>query len=187
VLCRHGEAEGAAGRFCGSFDPPLSATGRGHAEALAAALGGSVVYSSPARRALETAQEIGEPIVDPDLAELDFGEADGLTYDEAAARWPALYEAWLRAPTEVTFPGGEVFADFRARALGALGRIDRDAVVVTHGGVVRTALASWLAMPDEALFRIDAGYGCVSVVEWHDGTPLVRLVNAPPASLAPAG
>ena len=59
-------------------------------------------------------------------------------------------------------------------------RIDRDAVVVTHAGVIRTALAHWLAMPDEALFRIDQGHGAVSVVDWLEGTPVVRRVNCPP-------
>ena len=186
VLCRHGEAEDAAGRFCGSFDPALSSTGLLQAEALAAVAGESVVYSSPARRALETARAMRrEPIVDPDLRELDFGEAEGLTYEDVAERWPDLYEAWLRAPTEVCFPVGEPFANFRVRILAALARIDRDAVVVTHGGVIRTALAHWLGMPDEAIFRIDVSHGTVTVIEWQDGTPVVRLVNAPPASLAP--
>jgi broad specificity phosphatase PhoE len=187
VLCRHGEAEGAAGRFCGSFDPALSAAGRRQAAALAAVVGESALYSSPARRALETAAAMGrEPIVEQDLRELDFGEAEGLTYDDVAERWPDVYAAWLRAPTEVRFPVGEAFADFRARVLAALGRIE-DGVVVTHGGVIRTALAHWLDMPDDAIFRIDVGHGAVSVVEWQDGTPLVRLVNAPPASLARGG
>jgi probable phosphoglycerate mutase len=85
----------------------------------------------------------------------------------------------------VRFPVGEPFGDFRARVLVALARIEHDAVVVTHGGVIRTALAHWLGMPDDAIFRIDVSHGAVSVVEWQDGTPLVRLVNAPPASLAP--
>jgi broad specificity phosphatase PhoE len=50
--------------------------------------------------------------------------------------------------------------------------------------VIRTLLTYWLAMPDEALFRIDQAHGSVNVVDWQDGTPLVRLVNGSPASLA---
>ena len=177
------------GRLCGRFDPPLSEAGRRQAEALAAALGETaVIRSSPALRALETACALGpEPIVDQGLRELDFGEADGLSFDEVAVRWPELYEAWLRAPTEVRFPGGEAFVDFRSRVLDAMGRIERDAVVVTHGGVVRTVLAHWLGMPDEAIVRIDVGIATVSIVEWLDRTPVVRLLNAAPASLAPGG
>jgi broad specificity phosphatase PhoE len=188
VLCRHGEPDSsAAGRFCGRFDPPLSPAGRAQADALAAALTDPVaVYSSPARRTLETAACLSpDPTVDDDLRELDFGEADGLRYEDVAARWPQLYDEWLEAPTRVTFPGGEGFGVFRARLLGALDRIAPPALIVTHGGVIRTALAHWLSIPDEALFRIEVSYGAVSVVEWQDGTPVVRVVNGPPASLAP--
>jgi hypothetical protein len=32
-------------------------------------------------------------------------------------------------------------------------------------------------MPGEASFRIDQRHAAVNVVEWHDGQPLVRLVN----------
>jgi len=187
VLVRHGEAESAAGRFCGRYDPPLSELGRSQAEALRP-LAVPALYTSPARRAVETADAIatGATVVD-DLREVGFGEADGLRYDEAAARWPELYAAWLETPTKVTFPAGEEFDAFRRRVLGALDRIDLPAVVVTHGGVIRTALAAWLGVPDERLVRIDVGCGSVSVVEWQGGTPIVRLVNEPPATSAPAG
>jgi broad specificity phosphatase PhoE len=180
VLCRHGEP-------CGAFDPGLSARGRAQADLLAAALAGRVpVYTSPARRALETAARLGsEPVVEHDLRELDFGEAEGLRYEEAAERWPDLYDEWLQAPTRVSFPGGERFTDFRARVLAALNDVAAPAVVVTHAGVIRTALAHWLSIPDEAFFRIDQGYGRVTVVDWHEETPVVRVVNGSPATLAP--
>ncbi len=187
VLCRHGEPDDSArGRFCGRFDPPLSAAGRAQAEALAAALARLVVHTSPARRARETAERAAaKPIVDEDLRELDFGEADGLRYEEVSARWPELYDEWLAAPTRVAWPGGEAFPDFLARVLAALERVPPPAAVVTHAGVIRAALAHWLSIPDEALFRIDVGYGRVTVVDRVDGIHVVRVVNGPPASLAP--
>ena len=190
VLCRHGEPDAsAAGRFCGSFDPSLSISGRVQADALAAALADPLpVYTSPALRARETAARLTKSsIVVDDLRELDFGEADGLRYEEVSERWPELYDEWMRAPTQVVFPGGEPFGEFRIRVLAALATIDGPAVVVSHAGVIRTALAHWLAIPDEALFRIDVAYAGVSVVDRLDGTPVVRVVNGPPASLAWAG
>lgn len=199
ALCRHGEPEGAKGRFCGALEVALSADGHRQAEALAAALPSLdpvAVYTSPARRAVETARPIAAqlsiaPVVEPDLRELDFGEADGLRYVEAAARWPALYAEWLHAPTRVCFPGAEEFAGFRTRALVAVACVqtrhpDAAVVVVTHGGVIRTLLAEWLAIPDEALFRIDQSYGCINIVDWVDGTPIVRQVNGSPGGTIPA-
>ena len=71
-------------------------------------------------------------------------------------------------------------ADLKLRALGALERIRARhdaALVVTHGGVVRAAVAGWLAIPDEAIFRLDQSYCGTTIVDWLDGTPILRLLN----------
>jgi broad specificity phosphatase PhoE len=86
----------------------------------------------------------------------------------------------MTTPTEIRFPGGESFADLKARSLVALERIrglHESAIVVTHGGVLRAGVAAWLSMPDEAIFRLDQRYCGVTIVDWLDGEPLVRLLN----------
>jgi alpha-ribazole phosphatase len=189
VLVRHTEPqEDARGRCYGSLDIGLSASGRDHARELAsrlACLDYGAVYSSPRTRARETAEPIAaarglELVTDDGLRELDFGELEGRTYDEIAKSKPDLYRAWMETPTRVSFPGGESFADLKERAVVALDRI-RDAheatIVVTHGGVLRAGIAAWLSMPDEAIFRLDQRYGGVTIVDWLEGVPLVRLLN----------
>jgi len=191
ILCRHAEPEAAArGRVLGRLDIGLSTVGEKQAELLAAALAAerpAALYVSPIRRAVETAERIGaaldlEPRVDPRLRELDFGDADGLTYEEVQERWPDVFETWMRAPTQVRFPGGESFAGLKRRAVAAVAEIvaahdDETAVVVAHAGVIRAVLVDWLSMPDEALFRIEQRYASVNVVELLNGTVNVRLVN----------
>jgi broad specificity phosphatase PhoE len=201
VLCRHGEPDRSVrGRICGSLDVGLSPRGRRQTGRLAASLASSrfeVVYTSPLRRALDTAARVGAehglaPVPRAELREIDFGSLEGLTYDEAAARYPAVYRAWMEEPARVRFPGGESYADVRERAVGALTEIversDGGAVaVVTHGGVIRAVLAFCLQMLPEAAFRLDQRYGGVNVVEWFDGVPLVRLLNADPTWLRDGG
>jgi alpha-ribazole phosphatase len=196
VLCRHGEPEAAAfGRFWGALDIGLSEAGRVEAEQLAASLPAAApaaVYTSPARRTLDTAAPIAaalalEPVIDERLREIDFGEIGGLSYDEVAAGRPELYAEWLQAPTLVRFPGGECYADLRRRVVAALADVtarhaEGAAVVVSHAGVIRSLLAEWLLLPDEAVFRIDQRFGAVNVVDVVDGIPIVRLLNGPPAS-----
>jgi alpha-ribazole phosphatase len=189
ILIRHAEPEeDARGRCYGSLDIGLSTAGREHAGRLAARLASvecEAVYSSPRMRALETAEAIAGvlgrvPVVDESLRELDFGELEGRTYDEIAASEPELYRAWMTTPTKVHFPGGESFADLKARSVAALERIRRlheNAIVVTHGGVLRAGVAAWLTMPDEAIFRLDQRYCGVTIVDWLDDEPLVRLLN----------
>jgi broad specificity phosphatase PhoE len=192
VLVRHAEPdEPELGRVCGHTDVLLGPAGRRRAAALARALAAvplAAVYASPLARALETARPVAaahglEPVVRPELRELDFGEVDGLRFEEIEAGFPKLVRAWADAPESVRFPGGESLADLRARALPAALAI-RDAhpggsaVVVAHAGVIRVVLADALGLPDGALFRLDQAHGGVSVVDWLDGTPLVRVVNA---------
>jgi alpha-ribazole phosphatase len=198
VLVRHAEAEASArGRCYGSLDVGLSATGRFQCSSLARMLAPepvAAVVSSPRVRAVETAVAIAEPHgievhVDDDLRELDFGELEGRMYDEIAASLPELYVAWMTTPTAVRFPGGECYADLRARSLAAVASL-RDAypgqtvVTVTHGGVIRAVLSDVLGIPDEHVFRIAVEPASISIVEWLDGVPIVLGVNAsaPPSA-----
>jgi broad specificity phosphatase PhoE len=175
VLVRHCEPEeDARGRCYGSLDVGLSDAGRAHARELATRLSAEAVWTSPRLRARETAAPLAaEPIVDDDLRELDFGELEGRTFDEIAESMPDLYREWMETPTRVRFPGGECWADLKERAVRSVARIEGDAIVVTHGGVIRAVLSDWLAIPDEAVFRFELGYGGITVVE--DG--IVRIVN----------
>jgi len=191
-LCRHAETESSAqGRFCGALDVGLSPAGVEQARALGAALADSepsALYASPLRRARETAALVAEAcglgIVEaPGLAEIDFGELDGLTYEEADARFPDVYRSWLESPTTVRLPGGECLDDVRARARLVLAEIvdrhrDTSVAVVSHAGPLRVLLADALLAPDEALFRIAVDHASHSLVEWHeDGVPVVRSLN----------
>jgi alpha-ribazole phosphatase len=185
ILVRHCEPQEDARGLCyGRLDIGLSDAGREHAERLGAALARhewDAVYSSPRLRARETAVAVDRDVViDDDLREIDFGDLEGRSYDEIAATDPELYRAWMEQPTTVHFPGGESFAELKVRALEALDRIRAAhgaAVVITHGGVLRAGLAAWLGMPDEAIFRLDQRYGGVTIVDWIDDVPLVRLMN----------
>lgn len=182
LLIRHGEPEGdARGRCYGRLDVRLSDDGRTHARRLSD-IACDVVYTSPRRRARETAEILGAARVDERLRELDFGELEGRTYDEIASERPALYRRWMDEPTRVRFPGGEGFDDLRARACGALAEIraahtGATIAVVTHGGVIRAALAEALGMPAERIFAFDVGYCSISVIDWLGEHAVVRLVN----------
>jgi broad specificity phosphatase PhoE len=194
VLVRHLEPdEGVAGRAYGALDVPLSAEAHNQAEQLAEALGAidlAAVYSSPLRRSLETAAPIAarhglSPVAHEGLREIDFGELEGERYEDVERGRPELFQAWMEDPTEVSFPGGESFADLRVRALAATQEIlerqrGSTSVLVAHGGVIRAIIASSLEMPDRALFRLDQPYGAINVIDWFDGTPVVRLLNARP-------
>ena len=194
LLIRHaGPDEHAHGRCYGRLDVGLSRTGLASAEGLAENLRDvelDAVYASPRLRAVQTAAALDTALnIDDRLRELDFGELEGRTYDEIERDQPDFFRRWMETPTLVRFPGGESYAELRER-VGAAVRdaiavnTDRTVALVSHGGVIRAALAVALGLPDDRAFALDVGYARVSVVDWFDGTPVVRLVNGVSADIS---
>ena len=193
LLIRHAEPdEDARGRCYGRLDVGLSPTGIASAERLAESLRPvqlDAVYVSPRLRAVQTATALGgNRTVDDRLRELDFGQFEGRTYDEIEREQPEFFRSWMETPTLVRFPGGESYAELRERVAAAVDEIvaandGRTVALVSHGGVIRAALAVALGLPDERAFALDVGYARVSVVDWFGASPVVRLVNGVSADL----
>jgi 2,3-bisphosphoglycerate-dependent phosphoglycerate mutase len=154
ALVRHGQtAWNAERRFQGHADVTLSEAGRAEARALAKRLRDEPVtalYSSPLRRALETAEivasVVGVPVrSDERLREIDVGSWQGLTRDDVETRFPDGYRRWLGG--EPGWNGGEPYDELAARVLPALLDLaqrheDGLVVAVTHGGPMRVALTA---------------------------------------------
>src|SRR5262249_5064305 len=118
-------------------------------------------------------------------------------------RHPELYRAWMERPTEVSFPGGESYADMRERVQRAVLELRRQAAaaaaataqaraiaIVAHGGTNRAILAEALRLADANIFRLGQAYACVNVIDYvgpgpvdgdgDDATPIVQLMNGGP-------
>jgi len=135
-VIRHGQPT-LRGVLLGHADPPLSSLGR--AQASAVRIPNCRLYSSPLRRARETAVILKpDPIILTDLAEISYGEWDGLTWDKIENRWPQLAQDKLRDWQSVVPPGGEPWDQFSGRVGRALREIIRDptpAAIVAHEAV----------------------------------------------------
>jgi len=190
-LIRHGAlVEEARNRCYGTLDFALSETGRAQVARAAEYLAKeplTAIYTSSLSRALESARIIATPSsapihIDPDLREMNFGDLEGLTYDEIATRHPDIYRQWMNAPTEVQFPNGESFREMRARVLQAFAAIQAESegqtvAIVTHGGVIRMLIAWALQIPDNCLFRLAQDHAAVNLLTVTDGFPSVELLN----------
>jgi broad specificity phosphatase PhoE/ribonuclease HI len=167
ILVRHGRTElTESRRISGGTgeNPALSSLGRQDAKQVARELsvvGSSgnfsflakpvAVIHSPITRALETAQAIGSelaiPLVaDANLAEIGFGDWDGLTNEEVFAGYEDQYNAW-RGSFEIAPPNGESLRDFDARI-----RKSFESILETYSGQTVVVVAH--VMPIRALLRI---------------------------------
>jgi probable phosphoglycerate mutase len=190
-LLRHGRTEHTPERrYSGRNDLPLSVTGRAEAEAAgmrAKELGIEVVVASPLRRTRETAEVVaaalGLPVqFDEDLVELDFGDLEGLTADQARERFP-LATRRFTADVKVAAPGGESVADVSVRVGRARSRIlaehaGKTVLVVSHVTPIKLLLAAGLDVADDVVHRVFLEAASFCTVAWStDGRTAVRLVN----------
>lgn len=116
------------------------------------------LYSSDLLRCRQTVERIapvqaGQAKYDPRLREIDFGQWEGMTYNELKDN--PLYREWIDAPQHVTPPGGEPWQAFAARidsfvkeclvSVSPEEHSEENHVpaiaVVTHGGVIRYAMS----------------------------------------------
>ncbi|MGH7192100.1 MAG: histidine phosphatase family protein [Candidatus Saccharimonadales bacterium] len=184
---RHGESTyNLEGRLQGQSDTHLSPLGQKHAAAIAATLSQlpiEAVYSSPLRRALETAQPLADalglsPLCDDRLKEIDIGVFQGTLATELGDRFPQEAARWRSQDPDYQIPGGESRRHLMARAEAAFHEIHEagheQAVVVAHGGVLAAALKALLAVPAErnpfSLYN-----GSISMLEWGQQLRLMTL------------
>ena len=124
-LIRHGMTEGNKKRcFNGCrTDEPLTAEGRDALKAIEGIPEGAVLFSSPMKRALETAAIMfpdKEPVIIDDFREMDFGVFEGKNHSMLDG--DPDYQAWLDSGGRMRVPGGESIADVVERSVKALAR-----------------------------------------------------------------
>lgn len=126
-----------------------------------------LVLCSPLTRCIQTAGVLypqAELQVVPSLAEIDFGEFDGLTLEDLRDRED--YRRWIANSIKEAPPGGESMEDFSRRVAVGLSSIlahimqeqIQDTAIVTHGGVIRAILGT-MALPRLAPAQMMVGNG----------------------------
>lgn len=173
-VARHGESTGGEqGRYGGAADFPLSERGRIQAHELREAaerLTLDIVFTSPLRRALETAEIVlsgrpnGELVLLDELQEWNsYGVLSGLRPEEALHLFPEQMNAVAGRPQDATAAllGGEPISSFRARVSAAFTKLMRLAeraqgrrcLVVVHGKFLHTLVSDVLCASGNASYR----------------------------------
>ena len=147
ILIRHGLPVTVMHEDGRAADPPLTEAGHAQARAAARWLASDAIdriYSSPMRRARETAEPLSRTLgidveLEPRVAEFDRDAEHYIPLEELKR---IDYEAW-RDFMKRGYPEGLDLAAFQAEVIGALDEIieanpGRRVAVVCHGGVINT-------------------------------------------------
>jgi alpha-ribazole phosphatase len=179
MLVRHPETEANTnGHYVGRGDSPYTQRGVAQVESLSARIADfapTTIWSSPLRRAFEVAERasqlVGVPLhLDDRLNELDFGIAEGFSFEETVEQGITFEFANIDGPVA---PLGESRRDIWNRSVSAMEEIvgiDGRVAVVTHGGVFRSALPFLLGLSIEQIWTFhirNAQIAVVKVIEGH--------------------
>lgn len=171
------------------MDLPLNETGRRQAACVQKLLERkslAAIYSSPLRRAFDTASAIAEPhrldigVVDA-LIEADVGKWEGMSWDQIHRDFPEACANFQRDQSRYPYLGGESYMDVAERALPSLNQLmDRHAgrtiVAVAHNVVIRACAATLLKMPLTHAKDIQQNNGGVTLLRReHERTDLITL------------
>lgn len=192
-LVRHGLTDhNSAGRFMGHTDAELSLEGFRQVEKLRARLAEEkldVIYSSDLRRTMVTAEVIASAHKDieivrcPELREVNYGQAECLTFEEIKKQYPDLAQAIreFNCPS-IKFPGGENWEAFTERALKFRDRLnahkpDHKILIVSHGGPIRTLLCDIIGVGQAhwRTFRVDNA--SLSILDTYQQRVILSLLN----------
>ena len=190
ILVRHGHVEGISPeRFRGRAELPLTDTGRREADATAKRIAASwrpaAIYTSPLGRCVETGAAIGKvvgltPATMSGLNDIDYGDWQGLTRDEAYARWPAEIDLWYAHPDWTAIPGGEALQQVLARVVSTVRDIvrrhpDETVVFVAHDSVNRVLLHA-LELPLSRYWRFKQSPCCINELDFAaDGFTILGI------------
>jgi broad specificity phosphatase PhoE len=194
-LIRHGTTLlNRANRYRGRRDVPLDAGGWQDAWSAAAELehaGLTAIYASPCRRARDTARVVADApglteVIDlPGLLNLDYGQWEGLTAEEAAQLHPEEYAAYQQHLPDAACPGGERL-DVAARRMVlavqtlALLHPSETVAAVSHAAMLRLLIAEVSGAP-RSEWRHNLPNGSVSTFSiGRDGA--LKLLNMPVAA-----
>lgn len=192
LLVRHGLTEfNSTRRFAGYSDVELSAEGQRQVERLRDRLANEkidVIYCSDLKRAWATAKVISserkvEIVPCSELREINYGDAEGLTFDEISRRYPELAQAIRNFNLELKFPGGESFAGFIQRTITFLDKLEKHEpsstiLVVSHSGALRVLLCDLLGIDQNHWRQIGCANASLSIVDTYPARgAIISLLN----------
>lgn len=123
------------------------------------------IYSSPLKRAVETAEIIGEKIGVPvvvmeNFREIDVGDLEG--QKPTAALWEqhnAILAAWVNGHPDICFPNGEdyprLLGRFKAGLMDILpGKTGKGIIIVGHGGIFTLTLRDYCEGVERTIYEM---------------------------------
>ena len=190
ILARHGETEWNVEEvYRGTRDVELNEAGIKQADLLGRYLGDwklEAVYSSPLKRALDTAntiahyQDISIQVTN-NLIDFNYGDWQGLSAQEVKRLYPALHDEWHNNPHKVKMPNGESLADVTKRANAIVNEVvaeyEGSVVLVSHRVVNKVLICYLLGLDNSHFWNIQQDVCGITIFSYTDGRFILTRHN----------
>ncbi|MDS1029022.1 alpha-ribazole phosphatase [Bacillota bacterium LX-D] len=191
LLIRHGQTLwNESGKYQGHTDVALSPEGQKQAQMLRDKLKTKKItafFASDLSRAYETAKIIAEPhqkevTVLPEFRELNFGQWEGLSYDEIMADYGDIATKWYNAPGNVCIPGGESCEQLQERSHRALLNLvqkypEERIAIISHGGTIRGVISAAMGWSLDCFWSLSQGNTALNILQFYGDKAILKLYN----------
>lgn len=192
ILVRHGETIWNQQRRIqgGSSDIELSELGKRQAENLAVELESTkldAIYSSPLRRALDTAKAIANSHklsvrIEANLKEIETGDLEGMPLDNLNINFSQFILDWQQDKDSAKLPGGESLIDVGNRVWPVIQRIVNESgqgavVVVSHYFVIVTTICYVFGLSFNHITQFRINVGSMSIFNFENKCPCLITLN----------
>ena len=145
------------------------------------------IYSSDMQRTVKTAEIINEAHQLPlqlftELREINFGNWEGLTYEQIAKQYPQQLHGWVTTPHLTKIPGGESLMAVQERAMRIMHVIvskhpEGSVIIVAHGVVIATIICGFLELPIEKMKEYKQDNTAVALMTIEENKASLDLFN----------
>lgn len=189
-LVRHAESEGNLKKvYAGTTDYALTTNGikqiidvMNELSSMLGITSSYTLYSSPLQRCIILADEIEKllqtsKLIDSRLSEINFGIFEDKTYEELNIEYPDLVKLWNQDSIHFQIPKGESLKMCSERVSTFCEELinkNEDAVVVSHGGIIKLILLKLLDLDLKQFWKFYTSNGCVIELEYNDGFGYIK-------------
>jgi len=191
LLVRHGLTEyNRTRRFAGHTDIDLNPDGIQQVEKLRDRLADEkidTVYSSDLKRAMSTAEIVSaghdaEPVLCPELREINYGDIEGLTFEEIKKQYPDMADSLANFTTKIQFSGGESFSEFTIRTCRFLEKLkehtpEETVLIAAHGGPLTTLVCELLGIGQSHWRAFHIDNASLSIIHTYPKGGMLTLFN----------
>jgi broad specificity phosphatase PhoE len=175
---RHLSTDLNDGRFLGIFSDPAINNSKIDVDSSI-----EICYTSQLKRAIQTAELLTScpKTQTPLLNEINYGKADGMTYDELKDRFSEIVVAWNQQK-DMCFPDGENMADVKERLemfiIENIAHSQNKVIgIVTHNVFLRVLLAKLFSVSLIGAYKFQVNHGEKIVCRYWNGNLIPELTN----------